>query len=97
MVYTEDFNTEKDFMNAYKGKIYYLDYKFGNNGADKISFSVMDKNLKKHKEIYQMNEFPKANFYINMAGDWLYFQNENDNSLLYRVKIDGSKVEKVYK
>ena len=58
---------------------------------------LMDKNLKKHKEIYQMNEFPKANFYINMAGDWLYFQNENDNSLLYRVKIDGSQVEKVYK
>ena len=46
-------------------------------------------------KIYEYKFLNHANSYLNVADDWIYFQNEHKGDSLYRVKIDGTKVERV--
>lgn len=38
----------------------------------------------------------EAAYYLNVIGDWIYYIDENDNNNIYKVRIDGTQITKVY-
>lgn len=73
-------------FNYYNGKVYaYAGYHYSNNGI-----YIIDVKDKSSKKIYDDNAY--AVFVVD--SEWVYFNDEY--STLYRVSVDGSKVEKVF-
>ena len=33
--------------------------------------------------------------FLNVAGDWIYYQNISDNCTIYRIKTDGSEKQRL--
>lgn len=87
-------NAQFSFLNGYDGWLYYLEHNF-NNGSTTTYFGRMKPNGSQKTNIFEYKFLNHANTYLIVAGDWIYFQNEHQNDDLYRVKIDGTKVERV--
>jgi len=88
-------NLQYSYLNGYDGWVYYLenDFRKGYDGVS--SFGRMRFDGSQKTTIYEYNFLNHANTFINVANGWIYFQNEHDGDTLYRVKIDGTKVERV--
>ena len=91
----ETTNVQYVLLNGYDGWLYYLEYDFGRSGTEKSSFGRMKPDGSQKTKIFEYKYLNHANSYLNVADDWIYFQNEHEGDTLYRVKIDGTKVERV--
>ncbi|MBQ5885105.1 MAG: DUF5050 domain-containing protein [Clostridia bacterium] len=88
-------NTQYAFLNGYDGWVYYLEHDF-RYGSDVISsFGRMRFDGSQKTKIYEYNYLNHADGFINVVDGWIYFQNEHENDNLYRVKIDGTKIERM--
>jgi len=52
--------------------------------------------LTEETKILDLQKYSNVNQYIAVEGGWLYFPNALDHDYLYRVKNDGSVLERVY-
>lgn len=85
------------FINVSDGWIYFLEHDFS-YGIDhiKTAFCKMRIDGTGKSEILQLQYLGKPNFYLNVVDDWIYFPKEDDNCYLYRVRTDGSDLQKMY-
>lgn len=86
-------NTQMSFLNANDGWIYFLenDFSAGQSAYYKMRYDRTEKT-----KILDVNFKNSSNYFIHVADGWLYFPNEDDNCYLYRVKTDGTNLQKVY-
>lgn len=89
-------NAQKSFINACNGWIYYLEHNYTSDGKVSSAFYKMRYDTSRKTKILDINFKNSANYFINIAGDWLYFLNEDDNGYLYRIKTDGTNLQKMY-
>ncbi len=88
------------FINESDGKLYYLYHDTSEadvTTGDNIKSYLCETNFnaagaKKLTEISVNN----VNCYVNVAKGWIYFPNAKDNDYIYRVKTDGTNLQKVY-
>jgi len=84
-------------LKVHNGWIYYFRTDVsGGSGNFKYSIYKMRLDGTDNTEIYAYNWLDHANFYINIHGDWIYFPKQDDNDYLYRMKTDGSNLQKMY-
>ena len=88
-------NVQHSFLNGYNGWVYYLEHHFTGNGNAVSSFGRMRPDGSQKTKIYDYKFLNHANSFLNVADSWIYFQNEHEGDALYRVKIDGSKLERM--
>ena len=88
-------NVQYSFLNGNDGWVYYLRHDFRNGVNEMSTFGRMKPDGSQRTDIYEYNFLNHANTFINVVNGWIYFQNEYDNDTLYRVKIDGTIVERV--
>ena len=88
-------NVQYSLLNGCDGWVYYLENDFRNGNTEMSSFGRMKPDGSQKTKIYEYKFLNHANSYLNVADDWIYFQNEHKGDSLYRVKIDGTKVERV--
>ncbi|MBQ2704555.1 MAG: DUF5050 domain-containing protein [Clostridia bacterium] len=88
-------NVQYGLLNGYKGWLYYLEYDFRDATKDNISFGRMKPDGSEKKTIHTMNQFRSSNPFFNVVDDWIYFEDQADNNALYRVKVDGTGLEKI--
>lgn len=94
--YKED-NKQKSFLNANNGWVYFIEHDFNSQDAEVSAFYKMRYDTSEKTKILDLDFKNHANFFINVAGDWLYFPNDEDGDYLYRVKTNGTNLQKVYK
>ncbi len=94
--YKED-NKQKSFLNANNGWVYFIEHDFNSQDTEVSAFYKMRYDTSEKTKILDLDFKNHANFFINVAGDWLYFPNDNDGDYLYRIKTDGKNLQKVYK
>lgn len=94
--YKED-NKQKSFLNANNGWVYFIEHDFNSQDTEVSAFYKMRYDTSEKTKILDLNFKNHANFFINVAGDWLYFPNDEDGDYLYRVKTNGTNLQKVYK
>ena len=90
-------NRQISYINVNNGWIYFLEYDF-TSGSDTVLSAICKMRTdgtSKHK-IYQQPFTGMANNFINVLGEWIYFPNQEDNGYLYRIKTDGSNLQKLY-
>ena len=87
-------NSQYSFLNGYDGWVYYLKHEFNKDNVES-SFCKMKPDGSQKTKIYDYDFLNHANSYLNVVDDWIYFQNEHDGDSLYRVKIDGTKEERM--
>lgn len=95
LVNYKDKNKQKSYLNACDGWLYFLEHDFS-QGGEKSAFYKARYDMSEKTKILDIKFMNKANFYINVCGEWLYFQNESDNCYLYRIKTDGTNLQKMY-
>ncbi len=86
----------KAFMNSNNGWIYFMEHDFKDPEKPKTAFYKMRSDASQKTKILDLDFKNHANFFICVAGDWLYFPNDDDGDRLYRVKTDGTVFQKVY-
>ncbi len=89
-------NRQRSFLNYHDGWVYYVEHDFSTKGNPKSAFYKMKPDTSNATKILDITFKNTPNYYLNMAGDWIYFPNDDDNSYMYRVKTDGSNLQKVY-
>ncbi len=89
-------NTQKSFINASNGWLYFMEHNFTAEGKVSSAFYKMRYDSSQKTKILDINFRNTANFFVNVAGDWIYFPNEDDNCYLYRIKTDGTNLQKLY-
>lgn len=85
-----------DYINVSNGWIYYLEFDLTNPEDMKTALCKMRIDGTEKSEILQLTYLGMANFYINVLDDWIYFPKEDDNGYLYRIRTDGSGLQKMY-
>ncbi|MBR5224009.1 MAG: DUF5050 domain-containing protein [Clostridia bacterium] len=88
-------NIQYSFLNGHDGWVYYLEHDFRNGYNEVSSFGKMRFDGSQKTKIYEYKFLNHANSFINVADGWIYFQNEHENDSLYRIKVDGTKIERV--
>ena len=88
-------NAQYSFLNGYDGWVYYLGHDFSDSNNPVSAFYRMKPDGSQKTKILNIAFLNHANTYINVIDGWLYYQNEHDFNAMYRVKIDGTKVERV--
>ena len=88
-------NVQYSFLNGHDGWVYYLEHDFRDGSNEVSSFGRMRSDGSQKTKIYEYKFLNHANTFINVADGWIYFQNEHENDSLYRIKIDGTKMERV--
>lgn len=88
-------NVQYSFLNGYDGWVYYLENDFRDVPNVVSSFGRMRYDGSQKTKIYEYEDLNHANAFINVVDGWMYFQNEHENDSLYRIKIDGTKIERV--
>ncbi len=96
MAYNND-RKQKSFLNANNGWVYFIEHDFVSEDTTISAFYKMRYDTSEKTKILDLNFKNHANFFINVAGDWLYFPNDDDGDYLYRIKTDGTNLQKVYK
>ncbi len=87
-------DVKRSLFNYHEGKIYYLETAYAENITVKY-IGIMNTdgtNAERLSEIRITN----FNYFINTADGWIYFPNADDNGCLYRVKTDGTGLQKIY-
>lgn len=84
------------YINANNGWLYFLELDFSGS-TERDAFYKMRYDLSQKTKIMDLDFRNTPNYFINVTGDWLYFPNEDDNSCLYRIKTDGTELQKVHK
>lgn len=87
---------QKSYINANNGWVYFIEHNFTSNGTATSAFYKMRYDTSEKTKILDLTFRNSANYFINVADGWLYFSNEDDNGYLYRVKTDGTQLEKMY-
>lgn len=88
-------NIQHVYLNYYDGWIYYLECDFRDVSNEVSSFGRMRFDGSQKTKIYEYKYLNHANTFINVTDGWIYFKNEHENDSLYRVKIDGTMIERV--
>lgn len=88
-------NVQYVLLNGCDGWVYYLRVDFRKTHDGKAMFGRMKPNGSKKTDIFEYQFLNHANSYLNVVDDWIYFQNEHEGDVLYRIKVDGTKVERV--
>ena len=88
-------NVQPMLLNGYDGWLYYLECDFRDSGNTVSYFCRVRPDGTEKTKIYTYDYLNHANSYLNVVDDWLYFQNEHDGNRLYRVSIDGTKIERM--
>ncbi len=85
-------------INMNNGWVYFEGFKsnIGQGYSPYVALYKMRPDLSEKTLISDKCSLGNVNVYLCSVGDWLYFPNAEDNSRLYRVKADGSVIEKVY-
>lgn len=89
-------NKQISYINAYNGWLYILEHDMSSS-QPKSAFYKMRYDTREKTKILDIDFHNPSNYFINIAGDWLYFKHSDDNHYLYRVKTDGTKLETVYR
>ncbi len=92
-----DYNEDKQrsFLNANNGWIYMVEHDFTSN-SPKSAFYRVSADYEVKQKIADINFKNTANYYINVVDEWIFFKNEDDNGYMYRIKADGTGLQKVY-
>ncbi len=78
-------------LNISNGWIYYVKF---NHMANSRAF-ICKMNLSNLEEVELREvQVEVVNLYLNVVGDWIYFPNDADQDQMYRLKTDGSVLEK---
>lgn len=88
-------NVQYTLLNGYDGWLYYLEHDFRSVSATTSSFGKMKPDGSQKSTIFEYEHLNHANSYLNVTDNWIYFQNEHDGDTMYRVRIDGTKFERV--
>lgn len=87
---------QRSFLNANNGWIYMIQHDFTSN-TPKSAFYRMSADCQVKEKIVDINFKNTANYYINVVDEWVFFKNEDDNGYMYRIKADGTGLQKVYR
>lgn len=90
-----DGDRQRSFLNINNGWIYMLEHDF-TSGRPKSAFYRVSADYEVKQKIADINFKNTANYYINVVDEWLFFKNEDDNGYMYRIKADGTGLQKVY-
>ncbi len=84
-------NIYPTFVNATENEIFLVGTASGQSAIYK-----MDPDTFKLTKIHSFKGGNTSDAAINIVDGWIYFKNPDDNLKLYRIKTDGSKLEKFY-
>lgn len=88
-------NVQYALLNGYGEWLYYLQHDFRDRDNARTVFGRMKYDGSEQATIHEYVQSSYANQFINIDGEWLYFKNSQDNGAFYRVKLDGTKLEKL--
>lgn len=90
-----NYNVQCSFLNGYNGWIYYLENDFTDHENISSAFVKVRPDGSQKSKIYVFDFLNHANTYLNVVDEWIYFQNEHDGDAPYRIKTDGTNLEKL--
>lgn len=88
-------NTQKMFLNANDGWLYFIEHTFEYSKTQSAFYKMKPDGSQKTR-LMPFDFLNRANYFICVADGWIYFPNDADNDYLYRLKTDGTTLEKVY-
>ena len=86
-------NVQPMLLCGQDGWIYYLELDLRDSNAPMMAFYQVRPDGSEKTKIYDYEYLNHSNAYLNVLDGWLYFQNEHDHDALYRVSLDGVKVQ----
>lgn len=89
------YNQQISFINANDGWLYFLEHDLSES-TFKYAFYKMRYDWSQKTKILDLNFQNTPNYFLHVSGDWLYFPNEDDHCYLYRIKTDGTNLQKMY-
>lgn len=92
--YKED-RKQKTMHHPLDGWLYFVEHDFTTEPTKTAIYKTKFDNTQKTK-VLDINYMGNVNRCLNISKGWIYFFNEDDNGYLYRVKTDGTKLQKVY-
>lgn len=97
--YGDDINKEtgqflmKVNLNAADGWLYFLQYEYHNKQYSNSAIYKIKADKSQKTKIADVKYHGK--FFICVVDDWIYFEDGEDDYMMYRVKTDGTKLERV--
>lgn len=89
------YNETVSYLAANDGWIYYVKFDFS-NGNERAFLYRMKGDFTGEMKVCDLSNGKYTNFYISFAGDWVFFPNPGDNRYMYRVRLDGTDLQRVY-
>lgn len=89
-------NFQSSFLNYYDGWIYFIGHNFADENNIETAIYKMKSNTQEITKLLDIEFSNMSNYSISVADGWIYFNNESDNNYMYRIKTDGSNLQKIY-
>ncbi len=89
-------NVQPSYLNGNGGWIYYLENDMRDYNNIKSKFYKIKPDGSQKTFLMDYDYLNRANFFINIVNGWLYFPNEHDNDMLYRIRTTGGNLQRAY-